>query len=203
MSSVAFRRSGNLPGSGFGITRRTFDQIEDYIQDNKASVDRVKFGIDKLAHAMGLIVLSDARRSSFGPVAPRFRSNPALAHRIPVQRITGEYYAGWYLRKAGNGRYLVGNETFQAYLIETGMHQQRRRPILKMAVISMLKFIQTTRTADRFLDSVLAPRRNARGQFQSFDKRIIPFKMRAAAVDMPSRGAGNPHIRGPKGRIPS
>ena len=202
MSSLAVRRGDTIPGRGFGITRKTFDQIEDYIRDNKASIDRVHFGIDKLAHAMGLIVVSEARRSSFGPIAPRFRSNPALAHRIPVQRITGEYYAGWYLRRIGNGRYVVGNETFQAYLIETGMYQQRRRPILKKAVIEMLKFIQTSRTADRFLDSVLAPRRDARGRFQSFDKRIVPFKMRAASADMPTRGATNPNIAGPKGRLP-
>jgi hypothetical protein len=108
-----------------------------------------------------------------------------------VQRITGRYYAGWYVRRLGNARWIVSNNSVEAYLIESGMYQRVRRPILKMSTISMLRFIQTSRTADKFMDWVLAPRRNSRGQFQSFSNRIRPFL-----------ASSNENLAGPQGSLP-
>lgn len=184
------------------ITRKTFDQLEDFIKDNKASVEKVHFGIDMLSRAMVMVTKGIAQEKSGGPVAPTKRSVPALANRIPVQRITGAYFAGWTIKRLRNGHWILYNDAVEAYLIEYGIYQRMRRPILKMAVIEMMRFIQTTRTAERFLDSVLAPRRNSRGQFQSFDKRIRPFKMANPPPDFAHRGSANPNIRGPSGRLP-
>lgn len=156
----------------FTIGRKTFEDIEDFIADNKASAEKAALGIDLLVRAMVLLTKGLAQQKSGGPIAPAHRSNPALANRIPVQQITGRYFAGWTQRKVANGVWVLYNDSVEAYLIETGMFQRVRRPILKMSLIGMLGVIQTTRTADRFLEWVLAPRRSAKGQFQSFGSRV-------------------------------
>lgn len=171
MASSTWARSADRKQT-FGITRATFNRLEDFIADVEHSKEKAMVGIDMLVRLMAYTVKGIAQEKSAGPVAPRHRSVATLSGRIPVQRITGAYYAGWYIQRAGQGRYRVGNESFEALLIETGMFQRTRRPILKMSLIGMLRFIQSTRTADRFFDYVLAPRRNAKGQFQSFAKRI-------------------------------
>lgn len=160
------------PRGAVTITRRTFEQIENFIADNIASIEKVNFGIDTLVRSMVLVTKGIAQEKSGGAVAANRRSNPALAYRIPVQRITGQYYAGWTLRRLGNGHWVLYNDTREAYLIEYGINMRQRRPILKLSVIEMLRFIQTTKTADRFLANVLAPRRNAKGQFRSFSSRM-------------------------------
>jgi hypothetical protein len=181
-----------LPFSGPGvvmISRQTFDQIENYIADNLASIEKVNFGIDMLVRSMVMVVRGAAQAKSAGPIAPRRRSNPALAGRIPVQRITGEYFAGWTIRRLGNGRWVVYNDSVEAWLIEFGIYQRVRRPILKMSVIAMLRLIQTTRTAERFMDWVIAPRRSSLGRFQSFQTRL-----------MGTQTLGG--MAGPRGRLP-
>lgn len=190
-SLPAYARSNVMPGSGFGISRRTFEQIEDFIRDNQNSIIKASTGIDLLLQGMGLVIKSEAMRKSFGPVAAKMRSNPALAYRIPVQRITGAYHAGWYVRRLARGHWVVGNSSFEAYLIETGLFMRVRRPILKMSFIAMMRFIQTTRTAERWVDWVMAPRRNTRGQFQSFKTRIAPFV-----------SGSNANLAGPVGWLP-
>lgn len=158
---------------GITISKRTFDQIEEFIADNAASIEKVNIGIDLLVRSMVMVTRGIAQQKSGGPVAPRQRSNPALAGRIPVQRITGAYFAGWTIRRLGSGHWMVYNDTTEAWLIEFGIHQRVRRPILKMSLIGMLGMIQTTQTADRFLDWVLAPRRNSQGRFASFESRLM------------------------------
>lgn len=161
---------GSMPM--FGISLNTFRQLENFMDDVQGSKEKMTQGIDMLVRTMILVTKGIAQKKSGGPVAPRQRSVPALAHRIPVQRITGRYFAGWTQRKIGNGHWILYNDVAEAYLIETGLYQRIRRPILKLSVIGMLRFIQSTRTADRFMDYVLAPRRDPRGRFQSFGTRI-------------------------------
>lgn len=172
------------------VMRPNFEAIEDFLRDNASSRERAAMGMDLLIQTIGIVTKGLAQQRSAGAVAPRQRSNPALAYRIPVQRITGAYFAGWTLKRTGVGRYLLYNDTVEAYLIETGMYMRVRRPILKLSVLGMLKFIQTTRTADRFLDWVIAPRRDAQGKFQSFKSRAF---------------GGNTMntLSGPVGRLPS
>lgn len=187
---------------GMQITLQSIRNIENFILDNQASRDKLHYGFDVLIRVLANIVRAEAMQRSAGPVAGRWRSNPALAYKIPVQRITGAYYAGWTLRRVRNAHWMVYNDVFEAWLIESGMYQRVRRPILKMSVIAMLRFIQTTRTAESFVDWVLAPRRNAKGQYQSFQKRIAPFLMHNPPPGHEHRGSANPHIAGPTGRLP-
>jgi hypothetical protein len=213
MSSAAYgmtTKYGSSIGSGrgegmglFTISRKTFENLEQFIRDNEASAAKAQVGIDLLTRLMALTIKGFAQEKAAGPVAARHRSNPAFANRIPVQRISGKYFAGWTQRKMGHAHWMVYNDAKEAWLIEYGVFQVTRRPILKMSVIDMLRFIQTTRAGERFLDSILAPRRNAKGQFSSFDQRLgTGFKLGLTAQDMPDRGASNPNIVGPSGALP-
>lgn len=159
-----------------GISRATFTQIENFIKDNNASIEKVKYGIDMLARGMILVIKGIAQEKSGGPDS-KGRSNPALANRIPVQRITGRYYAGWTLKRLGLGSYMLYNDAVEAYLIETGLYQRVRRPILKLSLIGMLQFLENTRTEQRFLEYVLAPRRNSKGQYTK-----MPFNQRLSGT---------------------
>jgi hypothetical protein len=181
----------------FKFTRSTFASIENAIADNRASVAKMNAGIDLLVRGCILIVKGGAQTRSAGPIAPRKRSVPALAFKIPVQRITGAYYAGWTQRRLGNGHWVVYNDTVEAYLIEYGIHQRVRRPILKLSVLGMYKFLQTTPTINRFMDWVIAPRRDSRGRFQSFQARM-------AGTTTISEGAGATisGLAGPQGNLP-
>lgn len=171
---MSFSALGNIGSmGGLTISRKTFASIENFIADNNASKEKLHMGLDALARGMVLVIKGLAQQKSGGPVAPRRRSNPALAYRIPVQRITGRYFAGWTVKRLGPAHYVIYNDVFEAYLIEYGIFQRVRRPILKMSLMGMLSLLQTTRTGDRFLDWVLAPRRSAKGQFQSFNTRMM------------------------------
>lgn len=189
--------------TGFGFTRQTFEMLEDFIADNQASKLKSMAGLDMIVRSMAMVTKGLIQEKAGGPVAPRHRSVPALANRIPVQRITGAYYAGWKIKRLGLQHWALWTDTKEAYLIEVGLYQRTRRPILKMSVIGMLRLIQTTRTAERFMENVLAPRRNSKGQFQSFEDRLgRNFKMSMTAPDLPDRGVGNPNIAGPQGQLP-
>lgn len=169
--SIGRGRSENM--AVFTISRKTFEQIEDFIADNLASAEKVQAGLDGLTMAMAYAIRGFAQQKSGGPVAPRHRSVAALAYRIPVQRITGAYFAGWRARRIAHAHFRVWNDAREAYLIEFGLFQRVRRPILKMSMLGMLGLVQTTRTGDRFLQWVLAPRRSSAGQFRSFQSRVI------------------------------
>jgi hypothetical protein len=174
---------------GWGVTRQTFENLEDFMRDIEGSKVKAVGGMDLIIRTMVFVTKGLAQEKSMGPVAPRHRSVPALAYRIPVQRISGRYFAGWTQRRLGPSRWLLYNDSVEAYLIEEGIYQKTRRPILKLSLLGMLRFIQTTRTAERFLDHVIAPRRNAKGQFASFQSRAFG-------------GATMHTMSGPTGRLP-
>ena len=170
-ATAKWARGTTMPGQ-FAISRRTFENLENWIRDNEASIQKVRYGTDVLVRLCVLVVKAEAQKRTMGPVAPNRRSNPALAYRIPVQRITGRYFAGWTVRRVRWGAWVVYNEERAAYMVEFGIGQRVRRPVLKMSVIGMLKFLQTTRTADRFAEYIMAPRRSPNGQFRSFEQRV-------------------------------
>lgn len=172
MAATAKWAMGQTMPNQFAISRKTFEQLEDWIRDNEASAEKAKLGLDTLVRLCILVVKAEAQKRSMGPVAPRRRSNPALAYRIPVQRITGRYFAGWTVRRVRFGAWVIYNETRAAYVIEFGIGQRVRRPVLKLSVLAMLKFVQSTRTAERFAEYVMGPRRSPQGRFQSFEQRV-------------------------------
>jgi hypothetical protein len=178
-----------LPGAGAGISRKTFVEIDRFMRDVASLPQRLEEGSDLFVQAMAVATKGGAQRRSRGPVAPRRRSVPALAYRIPVQRITGGYFAGWTHQRLGRRHWIVYNDSREAYFIETGMYMRVRRPILKLSVLGMLRMVSTTKAAERMMDNVLLPLRNNKGQFQSFKVRAQPF-------------IGGTNLAGPSGRLP-
>jgi hypothetical protein len=170
-ATARWARGATMPNQ-FSISRKTFERLEDWIKDNEASSEKAKQGMDTLVRLCVLVVKAEAQKRTMGPVAPRGRSNPALAYRVPVQRITGRYFAGWTVRRTRFGAWMIYNDERAAYFVEFGIGQRVRRPILKMSVIAMLKFLQSTRTGERFAEYILAPRRSPQGRFRSFDERL-------------------------------
>ena len=79
------------------------------------------------------------------------------AWKIPVRRITGAYWSGWYSERLGFGHWVVGNHSREAYFIEFGINPRSvrrvRRPILKMAVIAALEWIKTTNPDARMVQA--------------------------------------------------
>lgn len=182
MAASALGDLGSM--QGHTILRADFTAIERFIADNRESVAKVERGMDLLVRTFAMLILGYAQQKSGGPVAPRRRSVPALAHRIPVQRITGDYFAGWQVRRAGSMSWLVFNDVKEAYLIETGMYQRVRRPILKLSIIAALKFLENSRTEQRFAASLINPRRNALGQYAN-----VSFAERLSGTETIARGS--------------
>jgi hypothetical protein len=169
------------------IVQPDFDAIEDFIRENQQNKVKAMVGLDLLVRTMALAVKGFAQEKSAGPVAPRFRSNPALAHRIPVQRITGDYFAGWTQKRIGMAAWRVENKSKEARLIEDGLYQRARRPILKLSILDMYRLVETTRAEHRLVEWLTSKRKVA---------------LRFTALDMATRGANNPNISGPSGRLP-
>lgn len=167
MSTPAYALQPTSRLRGFSILRADVAEIERFIRDCQGSKAQVNVGLDLLVRSLALIVKGYAQQRSSGPVAPGKRSVPALANRIPVQRITGRYFAGWQVRRMGPMRFLIFNDAKEAYLIETGMYQRLRRPILKLSLISMLKFLEASRTEQRFLPDLIGFRRDSKGRYSN------------------------------------
>lgn len=178
MATIPAYARAESPRAGATIIRPDFTAIENFIKANKESRARVAEGMDLLVRTMAYLVKGYAQQKSMGPVAPNKRSVPALAGRIPVQRITGAYFAGWQVRRVGQARYLITNSSKEAYLIETGLYQRTRRPILKMSLIAMLKFMEASRTEQRFLPSLIGFRRDASGKYAN-----VPIGQRLMGTD--------------------
>lgn len=155
---------GRTPNpTGFRIDRSVFRDIEDFMADNIASAQKMQQGMNMLMWGMALSTKGFAQEMSKGPVAPRQRSVPALAYRIPVQRITGKYFEGWQHKRLGHAHWLVYNDSREAWLIEYGIYQKVRRPIMKMAANKTLSMLQGTKTAERFLGWVVTPTQRGSG----------------------------------------
>jgi hypothetical protein len=167
--------TNRYPGGTFAISRQSFVEVDKFIRDAEGDSIRTMEYTDLLVRMMAGAVKGFAQRMATGPIAPGGISSPALAFKIPVQRITGRYLAGWKMRRYGSGRWMVYNDDRAAFFIEEGIFRSPRRvrrPILRLAVISMLRMIQTTRVADQLVGSLLRPRRDAQGRFQSFKARM-------------------------------
>lgn len=77
------------------------------------------------------------------------------AWSFPVPRITGDYYAGWKMEKAGPGTWRNYNETREAYFIEFGIHPSKnrvRRPVAKKSALDTLRAVWNTGVVKRFTD---------------------------------------------------
>lgn len=86
----------------------------------------------------------------------KYTQSSAGAWKIPVRRITGAYYAGWYAERLSPSVWMVSNKSREAYYIEfginhagTGLHStggrvRIRRPVLKLSVMEAMSFAAGT-----------------------------------------------------------
>lgn len=159
---------------GFYINQQWFEDIDNYIQDNRKIEKNFRFGMDAMVMMYAYTTLSNAQSRSLGPNDPRSK-NIAAAWKIPVRRITGEYFEGWYAERQGLGTWVVGNHSREAYFIEyginhphTGLTDQRgnkirvRRPILKLSVLQAVRSAQARRMVSNVMSTIL------RGQYGTF-----------------------------------
>lgn len=167
---------GQRPGL-IQIDRRFFNDLANVIRDNNASVVKFTAGLDVFTRSLAYLAQSYAQEMSAGPRQTRAGYSSALSFRIPVGVWSGRYLAGWEIVRMGMADWKVRNRSPEAYLIEEGINPWAAHPVprrlTKFAVLKTLRFVSTTQMAEHFLDAVLAPRKNARGQFQSFGTRAF------------------------------
>jgi hypothetical protein len=163
---------------GFYIDPNFFRQVEEFIQDNRHSAKNVKFGMDAVVMLYAMTALGEAQRRSRGPVDPRETGRRLSGHRfigsvsgpsrreplysptawkIPVRRITGAYFSGWYTQRLALAYWMLSNHSREAYFIEFGINHQGtgvrdtagnrvriRRPILKLSVLAAYNIASQT-----------------------------------------------------------
>lgn len=142
------------------ISHKTFDQIEGYIQWARAVGNPTRFnmGMDTLIRFMAYTNQGLAQRMSAGKVDPE-QNDAAAAWKIPVRRITENYYYGWKVRRVRPGTWELYNDSREAYFIEFGIHRNPatgevssrriRRPIRKLSLRRTLDAMMTTQVYHR------------------------------------------------------
>jgi hypothetical protein len=130
------------------ITDNTYTQLEEYLRwaETVGSQRNFNFGMNALVMMMAYTNLGFAQKMSAGPVDPQQR-NAAAAWKIPVRRITENYFFGWKVRRLGFGVWQLYNDSREAYFIEFGIHISNariRRPIRKLSLRKTLMLMETS-----------------------------------------------------------
>lgn len=104
------------------------------------------------------------------------------AWKIPVRRITGNYFRGWKVKRLVPGVWALVNDSREAYFIEFGINwvgatgsisrkgakpylkynRRVRRPIQKLSLMKTMRFIESTGVADKVWAATFAPFRPGR-----------------------------------------
>lgn len=122
---------------------------------------RLPMSMNALARILASIDRTISMRMSAGPVDPR-AANPKFAWKIPVRRITGHYFQGWYLRRLAPGVWAVYNPTREAYYIEYGIHtssRRVRRPIRKLALLRTVGYAKVNNVDHMVWELMFGPLR--------------------------------------------
>lgn len=135
-------------GSFFGFDDRSLSEIYDLVKWAEVDVPRlIPPLMNRLVMYMALYHQGQARKMSFGPYDPSGR-NSSLAWRTPeqgIRRISQNYYLGWKVKSVGFGRWMIYNDSREAYFIEFGISEvgwgagrhvparRIRRPVNKLA----------------------------------------------------------------------
>lgn len=162
----------------FQIDPSFFQQVREFIEDNRNSAKNFKFGMDAAVGLYAYTTLAEAQKRSAGPIDPQMRGTRLSGHRfignsngevrrqpiysstawkIPVRRISGAYFSGWYAKRISLGYWMVSNTSREAYFIEFGINHQGtglsdsagnrvriRRPILKLSVLAAYNYAEGT-----------------------------------------------------------
>jgi hypothetical protein len=135
----------------------------------RMQMDLAKMKLPMSLNALAnILARADQRYSmqmSAGPVDPR-EQNPKAAWKIPVRRITGDYFQHWFVRRMAPGVWIVYNPTREAYYIEFGIHtsgRRVRRPVRKLALIKTLKFADRQKVGQLVWEGIFGHIRQAAG----------------------------------------
>ena len=126
-----------------------FEQLEERILEAKLMPSRMIPALDILCHIMAITNQGIAQDMSAGPYDPT-EARPELAWRTPeqrIRRISEKYYLGWKVRRLGIGKWMLYNDSREAFFIEFGIHpspRRVRRPVRKLSLIKTLKALSTT-----------------------------------------------------------
>jgi len=146
--------------TGMRLDPSFFEALENQIRQAERVRRNLPMTMDRLARFSSYAQMGYAQRRSAGPVDPR-QQNPEAAWKIPVRRISGRYFFGWQVRRAGVGIYQMRNDSREAFYIEFGIHQnaprRQRRPINKLSLMDTLKFLQNTHVWHRVWASLMMP----------------------------------------------
>src|SRR5262245_3108452 len=135
------------------ITPDSFNQIEEYISWSQTvgSQRNFQFGMNALTMMMAYTNLGFAQKMSAGPVDPQM-NNASAAWKIPVRRITENYFYGWKVRRLSGATWQLYNDSREAYFIEYGIHisnKRVRRPIRKLSLLRTLRLMESSHVYDR------------------------------------------------------
>jgi hypothetical protein len=151
-------------------TKETMDGIEAAIRWAEREVPQnMRRSMNELCFHMALVNQGIARKMSFGPFDPA-ENNPRLAWKIPVRRITGNYYLSWKVRSIRPGVWQLYNDSREAYFIEFGINwlgegRRVRRPVRKLSLRRTMEFMMTTQAYHRtWVDIYANPRTRHRGK---------------------------------------
>lgn len=151
----------DAPGAILKPTAETINGFEQLIRWAEVETPaRLRTEMNKLTRMMAIINQGEARLLSFGPSDP-FQTNSGAAWKLPVRRITGRYYLSWKVAKLGQARWMLYNDSREAYYIEFGISQvgwgsnrhvparRIRRPVRKLSLRRTLIMMQTTHAYHR------------------------------------------------------
>jgi hypothetical protein len=135
------------------VDQRTLNDYNDAISKLQyISRTGFKRGMNYLVYILAVTNHTESQRLSAGPFDYR-QENPNLAWKIPVRRITGQYWRRWQMKKIPNG-WEVFNDSREAFFIEFGIHtssRRVRRPIRKMAFQTTMAYAAQSRIYSRVL----------------------------------------------------
>jgi hypothetical protein len=137
------------------------NQIKDWMDDLDATSRKFQYSFGALAQILARANQKFAREMSAGPIDPLQRM-PRQAWKIPVRRISGFYYQGWFVRRIAPGIWQLYNPTREAYYIEYGIHSSNRRvrrPIRKMSLVKTLRWADTVGVGNMVWEEIYGPLR--------------------------------------------
>lgn len=151
-------------------TPETINGLEQAIRWAEFEVPgNLKRYMNDLVYVMALTNQGEARRMSFGPYEPAGH-NTSLAWKLPVRRITQNYYLGWKVRQVKPAVWQLYNDSREAYFIEFGInwlgHGRRvRRPVRKLSLRRTMEKMMATQAYHRVWCDIYAnPRTRHRGR---------------------------------------
>lgn len=150
-------------------TTETINALEEAIRWAEIEVPQnLKKYMNDLVYVMALTNQGEARRMSFGPYDSSGHDS-SLAWKLPVRRITQNYYLGWKVRQIRPAVWQLYNDSREAYFIEFGINwlgqgRRVRRPVRKLSLRRTMEVMMRTQAYHRiWVDIYANPRTRHRG----------------------------------------